>query len=56
MYPGFFDVFHDPHDHTISAIGNGVDVHLGGIFEEAIDQYGLSIGYDKRFGNVTLEL
>ena len=50
------DVLHDAgHDHLL-AVGNGVDVDLGGVFQEAVDQHRLPLRDDERRGHESLEL
>ena len=40
MDASLFDVFHDTADDASLPIGNAVDIHLGGVFEETIDEDG----------------
>ncbi len=41
MHTGFFDVLHDPADqHLARVVADGVDVDLGGVLEEPVDQHG----------------
>ncbi len=41
MHPGLFDMFHDAAEQPLAgAITDGVNIDLGGVFEEAIDQHG----------------
>ena len=41
------DVLHDAgHDHPL-CIGNRVHVNLDGVFQEAVDQHGLTLGHDE---------
>ena len=37
MNPGFLDVFHDPGDDNVLAIGKSVHIHFGRVFEKLID-------------------
>ena len=39
MDTGILDVLHDPADHTAGAVGDGVNVRLEGVLEEAVDQH-----------------
>ena len=56
MDPRLLDVLHDPgHDHLL-AVGDGVHVHLDGVFEEAVDQHRLALGDHERLGHEALEL
>jgi hypothetical protein len=42
---GFFDVLHDAGDQNVFAVGEGVHIDFGGVFEKLIDQDGaLGIG------------
>ena len=38
MNAGFFDVLHDRADDRDLAVGDAIDIHLGRVFEKAIDQ------------------
>ena len=50
------NVLHNTHDHTVSSICDGVDIHLSGIFQKPVDQHGLPIGNHKRLSHVTIKL
>ena len=40
MHARFFDVLHDAGDqHVAVLIGERIDIHFGGVFEESIDQH-----------------
>ncbi len=56
MHTRFLDVLHDPHHDAAAAVGDRVDVDLGGVFEEAVDQHRLAIGGDEGLGDVAIEL
>ena len=40
VHARLFDVFHDRADDGVLAVGHAVDVHLGGVLEEAVEQDG----------------
>ena len=40
MHAGLFDVLHDAGDEDVFSIGESVHVDFGGVFQEAVDQYG----------------
>src|ERR1700687_927801 len=40
MHAGLLDVLHDAADDDIGAVGERVNVHLGGFFEELVDEDG----------------
>ena len=45
MDAGQFDMFHDRRDEDVRSIGDGVGLHLDGIFQKLVDQDG-SLGGD----------
>ena len=49
-------MLHDPGHNRAGAIGNAVHIDFDRFFQESVDQYGLSLGNDKGFGDVTFEL
>lgn len=50
------DVFHHAHDDNVVAVGHAIDVHLGGVLQEAVDQHGLALSDHERLGDEPFEL
>ena len=51
-----FDVLHDAANDHVLAVGDGVHVHFGGVFQEAVDQHRLALGDDEGRRHEALEL
>ena len=56
VHAGLLDVLHDAADDHLLAVGDGVDVDFGGVFQEAVDQHRLALGDHEGRGHETLEL
>ena len=56
MDAGLLDVLHDPADDHVLAVGDHVDVHLGGVLEEAVDQHRPLVGGLHRLGQVAAQV
>jgi hypothetical protein len=56
VHAGLLNVLHDAADHHTLAIGEGVNVHFGGIVEEAVEQHRRIIGNLDRLAHVALEI
>ena len=56
MDAGWFDVFHQATDHHATfAIGEGIHIHLDGIFQVLVDQHRLVGVHLHRFTHVAVE-
>ena len=56
MDASLFDVLHDAADDHFFAIGQGIDVALDGVVQEAVEQHRGIVGNLDRFAHVTLEV
>src|SRR3546814_9937240 len=56
MHTGFLDVLHDAADHDILAVSKCIDVDLGGVVEEAVEQYRRVIRDLHGLAHVALEI
>ncbi len=56
MDAGLFDVLHDAADDHIGAVADGVHVHLGGVVQEAVQQYRRLVGDAHRLGEVATQV
>ncbi len=54
MHAGFFDVLHDAADDHAVAVGEGVHINFGGLFEELIDEHGASRAHQRGLRDVFL--
>ena len=55
MYSGFFNVLHDAADDYVGPVGQGVHVHLGGLFEKLVDQHGSRRAHESGLRHIILD-
>ncbi len=55
MNAGFFDVLHDSADDHVFAVGERVDIDLGGRFEEVVDEHRPLLRVFDRFFHVAVD-
>jgi hypothetical protein len=56
VHAGLLDVLHDAADHHLLAVGQRIDVDLGGVVEEAVEQHRRLVGDLDRLAHVALEV
>ncbi len=56
MHARLFDVLHDAADDDLLAVAQGVDIDLGGIVEEAVEQHRAVVGDLDGVAHVALEI
>ena len=55
MNAGFFDVFHNPHDHYVLAIAERIDIDFDRVLQEPIDEHRLTFGHNESFRHVAFD-
>ena len=56
MHACLLDVLHDTANHHIGAIADAIDIHLNGIIQETVKQYGGFVGCLHRFAQIAAQL